>query len=1410
MFRRSPPPPRASSPEAAAAPRSRLRRLLRVVIWLGVLSSIGPVAAAVFAQTQMGREYIGREASVLVRRELGLQAQIDEIEVDLAGMSVVAHGIHLVHPRHGTFAQAAELRIRPSYWALMRGQLDLHSITLVRPTVWLQIRDGRIENLPELPDTGGGADASLDLPFNLLRLEQGRVIADAAELGSGEILNIDVSVNAAKAGLLRVRLSTAGGYVRHAGGRDALARVEARGAVSLNAIALEELLVESTDVRVVARDVELGLPLGTQYRGHAELDLHVPALLRWPLGIEVPLAGELHVRADVEGDRAGPRGTGMLLVDNGQVDQYGLGERVSMELTLAPERVTFKGMSSLIREGGQVLLSGDLGLGEGLPLKVHGEVLDVGFAKLMEQLGISPNAIVDWVLAGHFDLQGTIAPLRLDGSLHMPTREFEVLRHAWHAPPPKQRVIAVSSAKLDGKVRIDPAGIHLQDIGIELPGSRLHASVLLGFDNALRIDAQGLEWNLADCSPVVDFALGGKGAFDLEVEGTFSDPLVRGHMSAREFAFGGFVFGDIDTDFEIDRDLMGVQLPRVATVKGGSRYAVVGGFLDFRQDAFRAGGKVVTDGLHLADFYKIFHYDGDERYDPFQATVRGNADVVYTMGHPGDGEHGTMVTGIDVELADAVLDGYAFDRGAFVGAFTWLDHARGYRGGELEIERLWLKKGKGTVNVSGHMAQEGALSLVLLADALSLRELEGPKERLSDLSGALSVSGKVEGTAALPRAHLDIVGTGLSLRGEPLGDARAYVRLTDKEDPWIAQALSWKQGEPPAGETCGNAREGLARGRWPEDPPLRTNEGPLPRLDQPMAWVVCGQALQGQVGVDMAFGRTQRFPVRGRIELRELSFGKLLPRTRARIPMFGRVSGALTLRDGALLDPQTLGGELKLTSLSVGQLDVELKNDGPIEASFGSGGFEVARAQLIGPSSRLSIGGSGSLRSGLSLRVEGELDVGLVTSLSQTVTEASGKVAVGFSVSGRIDEPAVYGHAAVRGASLRVASFPEPVRDVDGQVTFSARRIVLEGFSAKVASGTIRWGGAAELSGRSVGSYALQIEADGLALQPRDGVSMRLGGRGELRWADGQRLPRLTGRLRLDELVYTRPITMDRTLGDVYGPERAAVAEYDPENDVLAIDLVLEQTRPLYIRNNLIDAELRLENDKVPFRLVGTDQRFGVLGNMSLRKGTVRFRDRDFDVRQGDIHFGDETRIDPSFDIRATTDVHRSAGQNDWHIEIHAYGTRDQFRFDLTSEPHLAEDDIALLLTIGMTQSEMAQLDTGDVTSTAALEALASVTGVESEVHKAVPQIDDFEIASTYSERSNRTEPQLLIGKRIANNVRLRATTGIAESRDFSTGVELQLDDKTSVQAVYNNQNASSASQVGDVGVDLKWRLEFD
>lgn len=1392
-------------------PRRPVSWLRRLVVWSVVLS--GLVAGLVaLAHTKMAREYAGREVANVLRTELGLVATIDDVHLDPQRLEVVARGINLVHPQHGQFARAAELRVRPSWRALIRMHLDLHAVTLTRPDITLKIRDGKVLNGPELPASDGTSDEPPELPFNWVKIDRGKVSVDAGELGHAALSRIDLEVRRGSNEVIDIELNVGSGYVEHQKGRDTIIGVEAHGSLSARRAVIEYASIQTPELRASVKRADLTFPIGDRFSGDVSVDLHIPQLLRWPLPVDLPeMRGDLHVAGRLQRDKFGIGGKVELMLRNVGIDQFGFGERVALSVELDRKAAQFTGTAYAIRDGGSLELSGRLGLSDDLPLTVSGHANDVSFAKLMEQLGVSPDAIVDWTIAGDFSLDGTCNPLRISGPMRMPTRDFRVLKHAWHASGGQERrIVGVERALLEGTVQIVPAGLSFLNVDITMPHSRLRADTLLGFDNKVRVSAQGLDFALADASPLVDLALDGRGTFSLEVGGTFSDPTLAGQAAFRGFSLHGFQFGDLITDFELDKDLMGVHFGRIAAQKNESRYALTGGYMDFREDAFRAGGKMEAERMTLADFYQIFRYQDDERWTPYQGEVKGDVLLAYSLGRPSDSAYGTLDIDLDLDVPSADLDGYKFRDGHFNGRFEWLDPDHGYEGGKLSIERFVLHKGAGTLSVSGRMGLEGKLDMVAAMDKLSLRDIEPLALRTRELSGTVGVSASIKGIASKPRVDFDVALTGLALRGEPLGDGRAYVRLTDQEDPWIAEALTWDEGKPPPDAPCGHGREGLARAVWPEDPPLRTSEGLVPAASQPMAYVLCGEGLKGQVKLDMAFGRTSATPLRGLLELDGLNVARMLPRARGRSPLYGAVSAQLLLTDGAMQDPLGLEGRLEVSDVRVGQSGVELRNDGPIEVSFGQRRFAVHRAALKGPASELSIVGGGSASDGLQLRFDGSVDLGLVTSFSQTVTQAEGKVGLGFSVTGRLDQPAILGEATLHGASLQIASFPETIHNLNTRVTFSSRRIVLDQLSANVAGGTITGSGDATLDGRTVGAFSLDIDAEGLAFKPRDGVNMKLGGDTTLSWKKTDRLPTLAGVLRLDEFIYTRPIKMDRTIEDLTAAKRTEVSSYDPEDDSIALDLRVEHSRPLFIRNNLIEAELRLETDKLPFRLVGTDQRFGVIGHVSVQKGTLRFRDQAFEIRQGDVTFDDETSIDPSFDLRAATEVRRTNDQTNWQINIHAFGRRDEFRFELSSDPYLTEDDIALLLTLGMTHSELAQVEAGDLGSTAALEALATVTGVEREVQKALPQIDDFHVASAYSEQSNRTEPQLFVGKRIAENLRLNASTGIAESRDFSTGVQLQLNDQTAVEAVYNNQNATSASQIGDVGVDLKWRLEFD
>jgi translocation and assembly module TamB len=1386
-----------------------------LLIAFGMLMLV-PIVAAALARTPFMREYARQQAVRAIQNELGLSGLIEDIDVEMRSLTFVARQITLDHPAHGRFVEAELLRIRPSWWALLRGQIDLHNISIDRASVWLEIRDGALINGPVVKAGPSSGPASVDLPFNKLWIKRSSLFVHAEPHGNAELADIEIYLDSTKRDVLSAELHSPRGKFEHKAGVESLEDLTLSAKLTDENVQVELLRVRGKDVSLAVRQARLQLPAAgappKDYQGELELGLDLGQLARWPLPVTLPpLQGKLGVLVKVQSSSSdGLRADGHLNAARVYLDQYGFGDDVNLKLALQDNTLTFNGAAELIKKGGRVELDGKLELTPKLPLSLRTRVFDLDFAKLMEQLGVTPNAIVNWHLGGGFDLHGTLSPLALQGPLRMPTTDFAVLRGPWHADP--KNVFGLATGTLAGTVMVKPKGIFFVDTDVTLRRSKLHVDeVLLGFDNAFRVRAFGEVVDLRDASPLVDFPIAGNGQFDVKVDGTFQEPKVGGHVKFADFAFGTYPFGDVESDYELIRNVQAVHFPQMLAKKGKSRYRAHDFVLDFNDRRLSVDAALSFDGFALQDFYHVFHYENDERFAPYQASVIGTAQLRYTLDFPGDGPRGTLHADVDLALDEANISGFAFSGGEAIGSWHWRDFQQGYRGGQLEIERFSLQKGEGTVNISGRMGYGGKMDMVVLSDKVALRDMEGLGDKVEGIGGTFAVTGTIKGEAAMPRMEMELAATGISYRGERLGDARGYVRHTDKNDPFVQEALTWQPGEVPQSAVCPNARAGLARAHWPEDPPLHTAEGLMPAMEVPMAFIVCGSALAGRLEYDLAFGRTKSYPLRGELRMKGLPLSKLL-RGDSLAADSGVMSGTLRFTDGAMFEPSELAGSLHLDKINLGQAGVTLKNAGPIDVTFGGGRFDLAQAAFIGPSTEVTISGGGSVFSGLGMNVSGSLDLGILSTFSSRISASSGNVQFDVKVSGDVNKPAIFGQASAEGASLKLKDVPYPLDDIDAQVTFSAERVVIENITARVMSGSLSLSGVAALQGRELGSYRLELTADRMFASPREGIEVMFGGQGELAWKQGDRLPKLRGALRLGRTHYTRPITMGTTLGDLTKKGRVDVATYDPDLDHVALDVRIQQSEPMRVDNNLIEADIVIDDGKEPFRLIGTDQRFGVLGNMDIRRGTIRVRDRPFAIKVGEIDFGSAARIEPRFDVRADTDVRRNnqRNQENWRIGVHAWGTPESFQFELTSDPYLSEDDIALLLAVGSTHTELAQMAASNLTSTAALEALATVTGVEREVKRALPAIDELHIASAYSPRTLRTEPQLHLGKRVADRVRLSASTALSQARDFSTGVDYQISDKTSVGARYNNNTKLSYSQLGDVGVDVKWRLEFD
>ena len=721
--------------------------------------------------------------------------------------------------------------------------------------------------------------------------------------------------------------------------------------------------------------------------------------------------------------------------------------------------------------------------------------------------------------------------------------------------------------------------------------------------------------------------------------------------------------------------------------------------------------------------------------------------------------------------------------------------------------------------IQGRMDRGTELAMTVAVDQVPLAKMEGMGESLPLLGGSYSVLGTVRGTAELPRLDLDVSVTGASWGETMLGDARAYVRLTDPSDPWIAEARAWVA--VPQDEPCAHARHGLAHADWSPGPPVRTQDGLVPRSATPQAFLVCGEGLGGQVAVDMALGWTDVYPTRGVVDLKALDLRPFIGPTLREDGFTGQVDARLALTGGAVLQDRSLDGELRVTQfrLTTDTLDsatpIGVWTDAPIVVALANGGATIEQLRLVSnENSSFQARGRISPRGNLDLALDGELQLSILSLVSDSVAMSTGSIHMHVDVGGPMGNPAVYGEARLRGGRFTFMEGGQ-VRRLRGDVRFDARNILFTDFEGDVGGGHLQMSGAANLENASLTRYAFEARMRNASFAPEEGVQVGFDGDARVAWRKGQRLPELTGAIRLDRVTYGRPLQLSPTLGQLYRPQVTDVQRYDPEDDNLALDVRVETRVPIRVTNNLLDVTLDIDDEERPFRIVGTDQRWGVVGDIDLPTGTVRFRNTELAVADGQVTFDDPTRIDPHFDVTATTEIRRQASTADltapaWRVSLHAHGTMEAFRIDARSTPALSQEDLMLLLTVGMTSAEAQQLQAGDVGGTA-LEALSALSGVNEEVTSAVGIIDDFAVTTRYSPDTGRPEPMLTVGKRITERIRLSAATGLTGAdRTFQTGLEMRVGAQTSMQLSYDNVNRESASNFGNVGVDFHWRLEFE
>ena len=1083
----------------------------------------------------------------------------------------------------------------------------------------------------------------------------------------------------------------------------------------------------------------------------------------------------------------------------------------------------------------------------------------MNFTSLLRDLGVHKSPHVAWELRElHWPiLSGTFSPLKIDGDFWGKTYSFGVYDKP-AIDPARARIVGFTNADLTGHVAVRPDALKFVNVharvgnGSDVSGG----SVSLGFHNDLRVDVERAMVDLDDISPIGPVKMSGKVTAKVGVGGKIGSPLPEGEISrAENFKIADVSFGDLShAKFAVDVHKLVIDLTDVRGRKGTSDYEVPTAKLDLGgHKGFRVDALAKTSGFELKDLLSMFAMDADPRMQGLKARMStAGARVHVAIGGPEDVCGGGFIeVRAKAHATDIEIFGEKFDSGDADFEMSWYDRQQGLPGADIDVRSFVLSKAVtpsttvGTVLGSAVIRRGGALSANVVVDDMPIHRISSLGKLGAMVDGSLSAVAQVHGhldefdhdPGFTVQAEIDV--TPLRVRGVPLGQSQMRVQMT-QTSPRSSAAGAHRTG-------CGMPiAMPFDKDKYLKD---ESAHGVL---------AVDGELFGKQIYLrNVSMTREKAAHVKGVVEVRGLDLGAVAKiatppaKTSDDAPaavddLGGEMWADVFIEDLPLADLARARASMQLAPTVIRKGLNSIKLVPPPQRiaihddmmSLPADGLEISLQTPSGFSGGLKVvGGVDHLTGGAAatLHFNAALDTIKLADLAHFVPKverASGVAQGELVLTGTVGSPEIAGTVHVRADEVVIHGFTGAMTELTLDVFANTREVTATG-NAKFAGGTVSLRGYAPISGASVSFIDAAIQARGVHYST-DGVSttadadLRVTLDPRATGGANAQLPHISGDVMVTSFDYTRPVNLTTDLNG--RAKRTNIETYDPSQDAVTFDVYVRSLSPLKVHNNLVDVQLVI--DAGALLVTGTNQRVGLRGDLhSLPGGHFRFRASDFDIRQGIIRFDDPTRIAPTVDVLGVTEYRRYLDSNAsgsaastyassggagvarggaiWRITLHAYGDADNLRIELTSDPSLSQEDLVLLLAVGMTRAEIDQMQASSLGASVALNYLGAATGADRAVKDAIPVIDDFRFGSATT-RSGKTDPQLTVGKRLTDNLRASVTTGFSEDRELRSNIAWRLNQRLSVEGSYDNVNDVASSSIGNVGVDLRWRLEFE
>jgi hypothetical protein len=556
----------------------------------------------------------------------------------------------------------------------------------------------------------------------------------------------------------------------------------------------------------------------------------------------------------------------------------------------------------------------------------------------------------------------------------------------------------------------------------------------------------------------------------------------------------------------------------------------------------------------------------------------------------------------------------------------------------------------------------------------------------------------------------------------------------------------------------------------------------------------------------------------GRIELNdemdaELSFRvtdtSLDPYLRVLQPSFSPFSSAIasgTIRVvGELYNPDALRIDTNVEEVNVQLLDYRLRNQAPIRLSVEHQVLRVDSLKMIGEDTELDLGGSVNLTDqSLALQANGAANLAVLQGFLPDI-RSSGRAEVTARIAGTVTAPVVAGNALITNGRMRSLLFPNALEEVNGIATFDAAGIRLDGVTARLGGGAVRFGGRVGFSNYQLSEFDVTATGQDMNLRYPEGmrslVDATLGLQGPAT------APLVTGNVLVKSASWGRGFSASGNLFSGLAGGDPAVPTV--EGQVAATSNVRFDVRLQAPSTLRIDNDMARVVASADLNLRGTLDRPLLFGHAEIERGEVEFEGRRYLVTRGTLDFANASRIQPFFDIEAETRV-RVPGQT-YRVTLRMAGTTERLQPQFTSDPPLQTLDILTLLFSDQAPSldvELAALQRPNEREQRLVEARATraLTGALSqEVGRVLEQtfgVDTVQITPLLSDPNTQSTSlnlsptaRVTIGKRISERIFLTYARSLSST--FDQIILLEFDESESLSWILSqNEDRTYALEV--------------